>query len=116
MRKWLLLLPFAAPLLATQTRTRRQGCFAHYGNAVVKNLSLRSDGLLALAPQSHELFDTSSAYLWAMAVDSKGNLYAGGGVTAKLFVIPPNGKGKLVADLDSLEIHALAIDSRDRIY
>ena len=26
-----------------------------------------------------KLFDTSSAYLWALAQDSKGNLYAGGG-------------------------------------
>ena len=28
----------------------------------------------------------------------------------------PDGKGKVLADLDALEIHAIAIDSRDRVY
>src|SRR5207253_188852 len=120
MRKWLLWLGVAtvlqATLQATQTRTWRQGSFADFDKAVIKSLSLRSDGLLTLAPRSRELFDTASAYLWALALDSKGNLYAGGGASAKLFVIPPGGKGRLVADLDSLEIHAIAVDSRDRVY
>jgi len=56
------------------------------------------------------------AYLWALARDSKGVLYAGGGNGAKLYRIPPDGKGKLLADLDALEIHAIAVDSKDRVY
>ena len=81
-----------------------------------KNLSLRSDGRLTLAPATRELFDTSSSYLWALAQDSKGNLYAGGGTSAKVYRITPDGKGKLLADLDALEIHAIAVDSKDRVY
>src|ERR1035438_5283009 len=63
-----------------------------------------------------QVFDTSAAYLWALARDSKGNLYAGGGTGAKLFRIPPGGPGKLLAELDALEIHAIAVDARDRVY
>ena len=36
--------------------------------------------------------------------------------TAKLYRIPPDGKGKMLADLDALEIHAIAVDSKDRVY
>jgi len=83
----------------------------------LKNLSLRSDGLLTLSLHSRRLLlDTSSAYLWALAQDSKGNLYAGGGTSAKLYRIPPDGKGKVLADLHSLEIHAIAVDAKDRVY
>jgi sugar lactone lactonase YvrE len=103
-------------LLAGQTRTWSQGEFADFEKGIVKNLSLRSDGQLTLAPLSREVFDTSSAYLWALAQDSKGNLYAGGGNGAKLYRIPPDGKGKLLADLDALEIHAIAVDAKDRVY
>jgi sugar lactone lactonase YvrE len=103
-------------LLAGETRTWSQGEFADFEKGIVKNLSLRSDGQLTLAPRSGELFDTSSPYLWALAQDSKGNLYAGGGNGAKLYRIPPDGKGKLLADLDALEIHAIAVDSKDRVY
>ncbi len=106
----------AAALYAGETRTWSQGEYADFEKGIVKSLSLRSDGLLTLAPRSRELFDSSTAYLWALALDSKGNLYAGGGTGAKLYRIPPDGKGKVLAELDALEIHAIAIDAKDRVY
>jgi hypothetical protein len=112
----LALLAASAALFAGQTHTWSQGDYSDFEKGVIKNLSVRSDGLLMLAPHSREWFDTSSAYLWALAEDSKGNLYAGGGTSAKLYRIPPDGKGKMLADLDALEIHAIAVDSKDRVY
>ena len=116
MKTLILLLAASSALSAGQTRTWTQGEAADFEKGILKNLSLRSDGRLSLAPLSRELFDPASSYLWALARDSKGNLYAGGGTGAKLYRIPPDGKGKLVADLDALEIHAIAVDSRDRVY
>jgi hypothetical protein len=115
-RRPIIFLLIAVALHASSTKTWTQGDFADYEKGVLKNLSVRSDGLLTLAPKSRELFDTATAYLWALAQDSKGNLYAGGGTTAKLYRIPPDGKGKLLADLGSFEIHAIAVDSKDRVY
>ena len=106
----------ACVLFAGQTKTWSQSEFADFEKGVLKNVSLRSDGLLGLAPHSRELFDTSAAYLWAVARGSKGILYAGGGQGAKLYRIPADGKGKMLADLDGLEIHAIAVDSKDRVY
>jgi sugar lactone lactonase YvrE len=106
----------AGTLFAGQTHTWTQGEFSDFEKGVIKGLSLRSDGLLTLAPRSNELFDTGSAYLWAMTRDSKGNLYAGGGTTAKLYRIGTDGKAKTVADLGAVEIHSLAVDSKDRVY
>ncbi len=116
MKTLTLLLAASSAVFAGQTRTWTQGEAADFEKGILKNLSLRSDGRLTLAPASRELFDTSSSYLWALARDSKGNLYAGGGTGARLYLIPPDGKGKLLADLDALEIHAIAVDSRDRVY
>jgi hypothetical protein len=116
MKTLILLLAAASALSAGQTRTWTQGEAADFEKGMLKNLSLRSDGRLTLAPLSREIFDTSSSYLWALARDSKGNLYAGGGTSAKLYRIPPDGKGKLLADLDALEIHAIAVDRSDRVY
>jgi len=66
----------AALLFAGETRTWSQLDYADFEKGAAKNLSLRSDGLLSLAPSSREAFDSSAAYLWALAQDSKGNLYA----------------------------------------
>ncbi|MEJ7606906.1 MAG: hypothetical protein WKF37_11705 [Bryobacteraceae bacterium] len=66
------------------------------------------------------MFDASTAYLWALAEDSKGVLYTGGGnpgaSTAKLFALDASRKSRVVAELPGLEIHAIAIDRQDRIY
>src|SRR5947208_6282529 len=113
---WWALLLAPASLFAGETHVWTQGDFSDFQKGVIKNLSVRSDGLLSLAPRSREFFDTSSAYLWAMAQDSKGILYAGGGTTAKVFRIPADGKGKVIADLGAVEIHAIVIDSKDRVY
>jgi sugar lactone lactonase YvrE len=104
------------PAVAGQTRTWTQSEYADFEKGVMKNVSLRSDGLLTLAPRFREVMDTSSAYLWALARDSKGNLYAGGGPGAKLYRLSPGGEKKTLAELDGLEIPAIAVDAQDRVY
>src|SRR6516164_5446777 len=92
-------------LFAGQTRTWSQGDLADFQKGALKNLSLRSDGVLTLAPRSKELYDSSALYLWSLARDSKGNLYAGGGTGAKLYRVGADGKGRVFAEMDALEIH-----------
>ena len=105
---------------AVETRFWIQNEQADFEKGTLKNLSLRSDGRLALAPVFKELLASSTPYLWALAEDSKGNVYAGGGGSgssqAKLFVIDAAGKSKTLAELPGMEIHALAIDAKDRIF
>jgi len=107
---------FSAILFAGQTRTWSEGDFADFQKGAIKNLSLRSDGVLTLAPRWKEYYDSTAMYLWTLARDSKGNLYAGGGTGAKLYRVTPNGKSTVAAEWDALEIHAIAVDSKDRVY
>jgi hypothetical protein len=110
----------ALGMSAVDTRAWRQTDFSDFEKGTLKHLSLRSDGQLALAPAVKEVFDPSVGYLWACAEDSKGNLYAGGGstsgTTAKLFMVDSAGKSSVVAELEGMEIHAIAIDSKDAVY
>ena len=92
--RWLPALMATAACFAGETRIWTQGDYSDFEKGVIKNLSLRSDGLLTLAPRSRELFDTAAAYLWALAQDSKGNLYAGGGTGAKLYRIRAGWQGQ----------------------
>ena len=103
------LLALAATSPASQTKTWQESDYSDFEKGTLRNLSLRSDGLLTLAPQFREVFDSSSAYLWALAQDSAGNLYTGGGPSAKLYRISPTGEKKTLAEFDALEVHAIAI-------
>lgn len=107
-------------LFAVETRIWEQSDQSEFASGSVQHLSIRSDGRVTLAPQFKELDSTSVPYLWAIAQDSSGALYyAGGaptGATAKIFELRRNGKPKVLAEITGLEIHALAVDSRGRLY
>src|SRR5262249_45209278 len=115
-RKCGAVLALASFAWAGQTKTWQQADYSDFEKGTIKNLSLRSDGLISLAPQFREIFDSSSAYLWALARDSAGNLYAGGGPDAKLYWISPGGEKKILAEFDGLEVHAIAIDRKDQVF
>ena len=111
-----LVLSCAALCLGGATKTWIQSDYSDFEKGNLHHLSIRSDGRLSLAPKAAEIFDASSAYLWALAVDSHGTLYAGGGPGAKLYSVTPAGVHKKIAEFDALEIHAIAIDSHDQVF
>ena len=91
-----------------------------FDRGTLRHLSLSSDGRLTVAPRLREVYDASLAFLWAVARDSKGDIYIGGGslggARAKLFAIDTQGRGKLLAELDGITVQAIAIDRQDRVY
>lgn len=109
-----------ASAFAVETRSWQQSEMGDFEKGKLSKLSLRNDGRLTLAPVVKELHDASTAYLWAVAQDSKGNTYIGGGsangTSEKLIQVDANGKAKTIAELEGLEIHAIAVDRSDAIY
>src|SRR3954470_7449131 len=97
-----LILLAAAPslCLAIETHVWEQSDQAAFARGTPKNLSIRSDGHLTLAPVFKELDSTGVPYLWAIAQDSKQTVYyAGGaptGATTKVFALAADGKPKAV--------------------
>ena len=114
------LLLASLPCFAVETRLWDQSDASDFGRGTTDKLSIHSDGRLALAPASRELDSTSIPYLWAIAQDSKGTIYyAGGaptGATTKIFALSRAGKARPFAEVAGLEVHALAVDSQDRLY
>ena len=103
-------------LFAGSTRTWEQKRFEEFEKGVADRVSLRSDGRIELAPRFEQVYDAPAAYLWALAQDSKGNLYAGGGPGARVFRIAPGGNASKFFETEALEIQALAVDRADNLY
>src|SRR6476661_3689024 len=109
-----------ALLPAVETKTWEQGSMQDFDQGTLQHLSLSSDGKLTIAPRLTEVYDASVAVLWAVARDSKGTIYTGGGSLggsrAKLFSIDSQGRGKVLTELDGIAVQAIAIDRQDRVY
>lgn len=113
-------LALAALLFAVETKVWEHAEQADFEKGTLAKLSLSSDGRLTTAPVLREVYDPSLAFLWAVARDSKGNLYAGGGGVggskSKLVIVDSAGKARTLAELDGMLIQALVIDKQDRVY
>ncbi len=107
-------------LLAVDTHIWEHSDESDFKRGTIKKLSVRSDGHLTLAPQLTELDSTTVPYLWALAEDSKGTLYYAGGAptgnSTNVYSLAPGGKPKVFASVTGLEVHALALDSQNRVY
>src|SRR5574337_1534347 len=102
----------ATALFAEHTRFWEQSTFEEFEKGTHKGIAIRSDGLLVPAPEFKPFADPNLAYLWALAVDSRGRLYAAGGSDAKVVRIDASGKATSVFDSSELEAQALAIDKQ----
>lgn len=110
-----------ALLLSLQTRAEhtrhwRQASFEDFSRGTAKGVALRSDGRLELAPHFADFADADCAYLWALRLDTKGNLYAAGGSNAKVLRVDPAGKANKVFEAAELSAQAIALDARDNLY
>lgn len=107
-------------LCAVDTHVWDQSDQTDFARGTATKLSIRSDGRVTLAPEFKELDSTTVPYLWAVTQDSKGVLYyAGGaptGASTKIYALGKGEKPRVYAEIPSLEVHALAIDSSDRVY
>ena len=78
-------------------------------------LSIDSEGRVRLAPARRALADTEAPYVWALARDGKGTLYAGTGNDGKVFQVD-GAKATVVHDAAELEVHALAAGPDGKLY
>ena len=117
-RRWLVFpcIMLCSLALAETTQRWEQESFSDFEQGKAVNVSIRSDGKIELGPKLQELFETPAAYIWALAADGKGNVFAGGGPDASVFRIGADGRKATFFETDALEVHALAIDGDDNVY
>ena len=109
-----ILLPTSAP--AEHTRYWRQTDFADFQKGTARGVAVRSDGKLRPAPKFASFADPNLAYVWALRLNSKGQLYAAGGSDAKVLRFDDAGKPTTVFESTELAAQAIAFDSTDNLY
>lgn len=80
-----------------------------------KGVSLTPAGEVLLAPPLELLSSTEEPYVWCLAKDRRGNIYAGTGNGGKVFKIA-KGKTSLHFDPPGTQIYSLAVGPQDHLY
>jgi WD40 repeat protein len=109
-----ILMPLAAR--AEHTRYWRQTDFAEFQKGTAKGVAVRSDGRLQPALKFDSFADPDLAYIWALRLNSHGQLYAAGGSDAKVLRFDDAGKPTTVFESPELAAQAIAFDAADNLY
>jgi len=99
--------------LAEGTRTWEQSRFDELTKGTAKGVALRSEGGLELAPVFKALATTPSTYIWSIASDSAGNIYAAAGSPARVYRITPDGQSTAIFEPQELQVQALVVDKNN---
>src|SRR5271157_2092669 len=100
--------------LAEGTRTWEQSKFEELTKGTAKGIALRSEGGLELAPAFKALATTPSTYIWSIASDSAGNIYAAAGSPARVYRITPDGQSTTIFEPQELQVQALVVDRSEK--
>jgi WD40 repeat protein len=101
---------------AEGTRTWQQTKYDEFEKGTAHGVAINSDGSLSLAPSFNPLYTSASTYLWNLASDAEGNVYAAAGSPARVYKIAPDGKASVIFAPPELQVQALAIDSAGAVY
>jgi hypothetical protein len=101
---------------AEGTRTWEQSKFEELIKGTTKGVAVRSTGGLELAPAFTALSTTPSTYIWSIAADRDGNLYAAAGSPARVYRITPDGKSTVIFEPQELQVQALVVDKSGVLY
>ncbi len=109
-----------ALLLATcwaqTTRTWEQSNYDDFEKGTAHGIAIGSDGKLSLAPAFGALYTSPSSYIWDIAADSEGNVYAAAGSPARVYKLTPDGKARIIFAPQELQVQALVVDKNGTIY
>lgn len=81
-----------------------------------RGVSIDENGTISLAPNLSEVFNSGQSYIWSSATDSQENVYLGTGSDGKIYKVDASGKGAQFADLNELNVAALAVGKSGEIY
>ncbi len=81
-----------------------------------KGVSISDTGVLTLAPNFTEVFNTDQAFVWSSAIDGQGNVYLGTGHDGKIYRVSADGRGAVYYDAAELDVTALAVGRDGTLY
>jgi sugar lactone lactonase YvrE len=104
------------PLLAEGTHTWKQSSFDDFEHGTTKGVAISSDGDLMLAPGFKPIYTSPSTYIWSVAADGNGNVYAAAGAPARIYRVTPDGKASVIFEPKELQVQALVVDTSGVLY
>ncbi len=101
---------------AVEPRIWEQDTQAHFLEGEIQDLSVSREGTVRLGPSVAPFATTDESYVWSLAQDGSGTIYAGTGNEGRIYRISSGGDPELVFDSPEVAIFALVVGSDGTVY
>ncbi|HYX54479.1 MAG TPA: hypothetical protein VE783_13560 [Candidatus Limnocylindrales bacterium] len=101
---------------AEGTRQWRETGYDEFERGAARGVAIRSTGQLELAPAFKVLNTTPSTFIWHIAADRDGTVYAATGAPARVYRVTPDGKSTVIFEPKELQVQTIAIGRDGALY
>jgi hypothetical protein len=112
----LFLLIFSGLAVAQGTRLWKESGYEDFERGTVKGVAIRNSGVLELAPTFKVVYTSPSTFIWSIASDKDGVVYAATGAPARIYRITPDGKGAVIFEPKELQVQSVVMGGDGAIY
>jgi hypothetical protein len=113
---FLFFLAGAALAIGQGTRLWKESSYDEFELGTARGVAISSSGKLELAPAFKVLYTSPSTFIWSIASDKDGVVYAATGAPARVYRITPDGKGSIIFEPKELQVQAIAIGADGAVY
>src|SRR5882724_6894179 len=112
----LLVLALLGLAAAEGTRLWKETGYDEFERGTTKGVAIRSTGQLELAPGFKSVYTSPSTFIWSIASDKDGVIYAATGAPARVYRITPDGKTTVLFEPKELQVQSIALGKDGAVY
>src|SRR5947209_9633531 len=111
-----LVISIASAAFAQGTRLWKESSYEDFERGTAKGVAISSTGMLELAPAFKVIHTSPSTFIWSIAADKDGAIYAATGAPARVYRITPDGKSTIIFEPRELQAQSVAIGKDGAVY
>jgi sugar lactone lactonase YvrE len=101
---------------AEGTRQWKETGYEDFERGTARGVAIRSTGQIQLAPAFKAIYTSPSTFIWGIASDRDGVVYAATGAPARVYRITADGKSSVIFEPKELQVQSIALGPDGAIY
>src|SRR5258708_4803665 len=111
-----IVIALASLAVAEGTRQWKETGYDEFEKGTARGIAIRSTGQIELAPAFTAIYTSPSSFIWSIAADKDGVIYAATGAPARVYRVTPDGKSMAIFEPKELQVQSIALGQDGAVY
>ena len=112
----LLITALGTAAFAQGTRQWKETGYDDFERGTARGVAIRSTGQIELAPAFKAIYTSPSTFIWGIAADKDGVVYAATGAPGRVYRITPDGRSAIIFEPKELQVQSVALGPDGSVY